>query len=35
MLSDDMRHHFKFMDVVNGTANPYLADADGNIDFPK
>jgi len=35
MHSDDMRHHFKYVDVVNGTAGEYLDDSSGCIDYPK
>lgn len=33
--SDDMSYHFKFQDVVNGTAHDYLDDGNGNIDKQK
>jgi len=33
--SDDMSYHFKFQDVVNGTAQTYMDDGDGNIDKEK
>lgn len=33
--SDDMSFHFKFQDVINGTAQAYIDDGDGNIDKEK
>ena len=33
--SDDMSYHFKFMDVINGTAQEFLNDGNGNIDKEK
>jgi hypothetical protein len=35
MISEDMSHHFKFVDVVNGTANNFLDDGEGYIDPEK
>lgn len=35
MNSEDMSHHFKFVDVINGTASTYLDDGTGFIDLPK
>lgn len=35
MHSDDMRHHFKYVDVVNGTAQKYVEDTAGDIDYAK
>ena len=35
MNSEDMSFHFKFVDVVNQTANSYLDDGEGFIDFEK
>ena len=35
MNSEDMRYHFKYVDVINGTANKYLDDGNGWIDFAK
>jgi hypothetical protein len=35
MNSEDMSFHFKFVDVIEGTANKYLDDGDGYIDYPK
>lgn len=35
MNSEDMSFHFKYVDVVNGTANAYLDDGEGYIDFEK
>jgi hypothetical protein len=35
MLSEDMKYHFKYVDVINGTAANFLDDGEGNIDFAK
>jgi len=35
MNSEDMSFHFKFVDVINSTANHYLDDGEGFIDFAK
>lgn len=35
MNSDDMSFHFKFVDVINNTANNYLDDGQGYIDVGK
>ena len=35
MNSEDMSYHFKFVDVINGTANNFLDDGEGYIDFAK
>ena len=35
IISDMMHYHFKFVDVVNGTAQKYLDDGDGYIDYNK
>ena len=35
MHSEDMSYHFKYVDVVNGTASTFLDDGQGNIDYPK
>jgi len=33
MNSEDMSYHFKFVDVINSTANPFLDDGEGYIDL--
>lgn len=33
--SDDMSYHFKFQDIINGTAQDYLNDGSGYIDKEK
>lgn len=33
--SDDMSYHFKFQDVINGTAHAYLDDGNGDISKEK
>lgn len=33
--SDDMSYHFKFQDVINGSAHGFLDDGNGNIDKAK
>ena len=35
MLSEDMKYHFKYLDVINGSANSFLDDGEGCIDFEK
>lgn len=35
MNSEDMSHHFRFMDVINQTANSYLDDGSGFIEYEK
>jgi hypothetical protein len=35
MNSEEMSFHFKFVDVVNGTANNFLDDGEGFIDIAK
>lgn len=37
MNSEDMSYHFRFVDVINGTANAFLEDPSypGYIDFEK
>jgi hypothetical protein len=35
MISDMMQHHFKYVDVVNGTAQKYLDDGEGFINYTK
>ena len=35
MISDMMQHHFKYVDVVNGTAQKYLDNGEGFIDYTK
>jgi hypothetical protein len=35
MISDMMHHHFKYVDVVNGTAQKYLDNGEGFIDYNK
>lgn len=35
MLSENMKYHFKYMDVINGSANAFLDDGEGYIDFDK
>jgi len=35
MISDMMHYHFKYVDVVNGTAQKYLDDGEGFIDYTK
>ena len=35
MISDMMHHHFKYVDVMNGTAQKYLDDGEGFIDYTK
>ena len=35
MNSNDMSFHFKYVDVINGTANSFLDDGEGYIDFKK
>jgi hypothetical protein len=35
MLSEEMNQHFKFVDLINGTAGNYIDDGSGWIDFKK
>jgi hypothetical protein len=35
MNSDEMSHHFKYVDVCNGTAQTYLDNGEGMIDYAK
>lgn len=35
MNSQEMSYHFKYVDVINGTANAYLDDGEGFIDYAK
>lgn len=35
MNSEEMSHHFRFVDVINSTANNYLDDGAGFVDFDK
>ncbi len=35
MLSENMKYHFKYLDVINGSANSFLDDGEGCIDFGK
>jgi hypothetical protein len=35
MNSEDMRYHFKYVDVINGTAQTYLEDGNGFIEYAK
>lgn len=35
MISDMMHHHFKYVDIMNGTAQKYLDDGEGFIDYTK
>jgi hypothetical protein len=35
MNSEDMSFHFKYVDVINQTANKFLDDGEGFIDFEK
>ena len=32
VISDDLTYHFKFLDVVMGKAQEFLADSDGCVD---
>jgi hypothetical protein len=35
MNSEDMSFHFKFVDVINNTANNYIDDGQGYIDVGR
>ena len=35
VISDDLSFHFKFLDVVSGKAQEFLADSDGCVDKQK
>jgi hypothetical protein len=35
MISDQMHHYFKYIDCVNGTAQKYVDDGTGRIDYNK
>ena len=35
MNSEDMSYHFKYVDVVNGTAQGFLDDGEGYINIQK
>ena len=35
MNSEEMAYHFRFVDVLNGTANKFLDDGEGYVDYAK